>query len=113
MNNTDYLVVLGGGNGPTIFNDIVFYNLATKNWETFPTKIQLPEPMAYVQAVVALKLDNDGCKLMILFSWPIKKLYVCQGNYNWKWIDATGKNQQNQKFVTIGANEMLPCGIGP
>ncbi len=57
----DYLVVMGGRSGGVgnLFQDILFYNLATRNWETYPTKIHLPEPMANIQAVVALQLDDQ------------------------------------------------------
>ena len=111
MNEINYLALIGGGNSYKVFNDIIFYNLATRVWETY--QIYLPQPMANIQAVAALQLDNQGCNMMILFNYPQRRLYVCQGNYNWNWIDTTGVNQQNQKFVTVGANELLPCEIEP
>jgi hypothetical protein len=113
MNKMDYLVVMGGGDDRNVFTDVIFFNLASRVWETYPTKIKLPEPMTQLQAVVALQLDNQGCNMMILFNYPQNKLYVCQGNYNWNWFDTTGINHQNQKFITVGANELLPCGIEP
>ncbi len=33
------------------------------------------------------------------------------GKYTWKWIDATGKIDQKMKYVSVGANELIPCGI--
>ena len=112
MNNTDYLIVFGGTSN-AILSDIIFFNIANRAWEMYPEKIHLPVPMTDVQASIALQLDYHGCNLMILSNWPSKKLYVCEGNYNWKSIDTTGKNNLNVKFVTVGANEMQPCGIYP
>ena len=111
MHNTDYMIVLGGSDGYVSFTDILFYNIDARLWETYPSRIFLPEPMADVQAVIALKLDTEGCNLMILFHWPVQKLYVCTGNYTWNWIGTTGKNDLTTKFITVGSNELLPCGI--
>ena len=66
--------------------------------------------MAKIQALIAFKLDNQGCELMLM-SGSNKRLYVFEGNYNWKWIDTTGKNDLDMKYVTVGANELLRCGI--
>ena len=111
MNSTEYLIVFGGSDGIAAKSDIIFYNIANRGWEMYPNKIRLPEQILNVQASIALQLDVHGCNLMILSNWPSKKLYVCEGNYNWKWIDTTGKNDLEMKYVTVGANELLPCGI--
>jgi hypothetical protein len=111
VGNTDYIIVMGGHNGNTLLTDVLFYNIAARLWESYPSRIFLPEQMANVQAVVALQLDTEGCNMMILHHWPLQKLQVCTGNYTWKWIGTSGKNDLQTKFAIVGSNELLPCGI--
>ncbi len=67
--------------------------------------------MANVKGLIALKLDKDGCDLMIMYSFPEHRLFVCEGNYTWNWIDTTGINDHWIKFAIVGANGLQPCGI--
>jgi hypothetical protein len=113
VNGSDYLVVMGGVDGISMFSDINFYNIAKKVWEVYSSKIYLPTMVGRVQATIALQLDYLGCNMMILYFWPFPRLHVCEGNYNWRWIDATGKNDLNINYATVGANELLPCGVNP
>ncbi len=108
-NNIDYMALIGGNDGPNAYNDILYYNIAQKLWETTP--ISLPVPMAEVKAAISLKLDTDGCNLVILFNYPKCRLYICEGNYNWKWFDTKGMFYEWNKFAIVGANGLLPCGI--
>ena len=89
IGSIDYMALLGGGDVNGQFSDIIFNNIERNVWETYLTTIYLPEIMANVKGVIALQLDKEGCQLMIMFGWPVHKLYVCEGNYTWKWIDTT------------------------
>ncbi len=106
---TDYMVILGGGSYTDIYSDILFYNIEQKAWN--PTSISLPRAMAAVQGVVVLQLDRQGCNAMVLFQYPQRRLYICEGNYSWKWMDTTGKNEEFLKYVPVGSHELLPCGM--
>jgi hypothetical protein len=107
-NNIDYMIVLGGTNYYSIYNDILYYNIVQKKWEN---TILLPERMASIQAVISTKLDSEGCDMMILYNWPVYKLYICRGHYDWLSVDTTGLYDQYNQFAIVGANELLPCGI--
>ncbi len=108
-NNTDYMILLGGTDGNVVNKDILYYNISQKLWET--TNLNLPEGMAEIKGVISFQLDTNGCKIMILGRWPVNKLYICDGNYAWKWLNATRTYDQWNKFAVVGANELLPCGI--
>ena len=110
MHNTDYIAILGGSDGNEDYLNIQFFNIAQKLWETSITTKNLPSVMSEVKGVIGSRLDPDGCELMVLFGWPSQSLYVCTGNYTWKWIDATGRLDQEIRYVAVGANELLPCG---
>ncbi len=75
MNNTDYLVVMGGGDNVKQFSDIIFFNFATRSWETYPTKIRLPVPMADIRAMVALQLGVHF--IDILRAARLYKIVLC------------------------------------
>jgi hypothetical protein len=107
--NTDYLVVLGGGTSTGQYSDISFYNIEQQTWN--PTTIALPGGLAAIQGVIALQLDSQKCNAMILSHYPLNRLYMCEGNYNWTWIDTTGKTKDLTRFIPVGTNEILPCGV--
>jgi len=104
------MVLIGGANGGSTFKDVLYYNIDQKLYET-PLNI-LPVEMGEVKAVIFFQLDSYGCKLVILMRYPANRLYICDGNYKWKWFDTKGIfDDQWTKFAVVGANELLPCGI--
>ena len=111
MQNTDYMAVFGGQDLYSQFSDILFYNIDRKIWESFPTKMKLPAAIADVQETVVLKLDTTGCEMMLLENYPGTRLHICTGDYSWTWLETAGKNSLYMKYVTVGTNELLPCGI--
>ncbi len=112
MKNTDYVIVFGGYEstiGP--MSTIHFLNLATKKWETYPDKIFLPQQISNIHGSIVLRLDEQGCQMMIVAFYPNQRLFICEGNYQWQVMDLTGKIAPLRKMVTVGANELMPCGI--
>ncbi len=107
MANTDYMVILGGGS-TSIYSDISFYNLEQQTWN--PNTIALPGELGAILGVIALQLDSQECNVMILTQYPQQRLYICEGNYNWKWIDTSGKTDDLIRFIPVGTNDLLPCG---
>jgi len=103
------MILLGGTDGNVVNKDILYYDISQKLWET--TTLNLPEGMAEIKGVISLQLDTNGCKIMILGRWSVNKLYICDGNYAWKWRNVTGTYDQWNKFAIVGVNELLPCGI--
>ncbi len=106
--NSDYIFVLGGGSYTDLYSDISFYNIEQKSWST--TTINLPGALAAIHGAIALQLDSQECNAMILSQYPQHRLYICEGNYNWKWIDTSGNVADLTRFVTVGTNNLLPCG---
>jgi hypothetical protein len=112
IKNTDYVIVFGGYESTIgMMSTIHFLNLATKKWETYPNKIFLPEQMSNIHGSIVLRLDEQGCQMMIAAFYPNQRLFICEGNYQWHVMDLTGKVAPLRKMVTVGANELMPCGI--
>jgi len=104
------MVLIGGADSFRSFTDIIYYNIDQKLYET-PLNI-LPVGIGEIKAVISFQLDSFGCKLVILCRYPKNQLYICDGNYKWKWFDTKGiVDDQWNKFAVVGANELLPCGI--
>ncbi len=106
-NKVNYLAILGGKNSYGDLDDISFYDIDRGIWVTNKFTIKLPQPMSDIHGVIGSRMDIQGCDVMILLA---SRLYVCTGNYNWKWIDITGKINEYSRSVKVGANELLPCG---
>ena len=111
MKDSDYLMVLGGLNGDSPTDIIHFFNLEKRVWESFPSQFALPWMMDVIIGVLNLRLDENGCEMMIASSDPTPMLFVCTGNFQWKTFDLTGTLEAGLQMVVVGANELLPCGI--
>jgi hypothetical protein len=107
-NNIDYMIILGGASYYAIRSDIIYFNIVQKKWEN---SIPLPEQMADIKAIISLQLDSEVCNMMVLYSFPAYKIYICRGSYNWLSVDITGMGEMRGGFTIVGANELLPCGI--
>ena len=109
-NNTEYIIIFGGYDNIDIMASVHFLNLATRKWETYPNNIFLPQKIASVHGSIVMRLDTTGCEMMIISAYPTSKVFICKDNYQWTILDYTGK-LVGGKMVTIGANELMPCGI--
>ena len=112
MNNSDYLVVLGGQTSTTgivFYSSIHFYNLAKKVWESYPSQIALPLQLTHILGIHNLQMNEAGCDIMMVVNYPSVQLWVCKNNYEWTSYDLTGKIDSVKKLVLIGAAALAPC----
>jgi hypothetical protein len=67
INNIDYMIVIGGTDGYSIYSDILYYNIDKKLWGM---TVQMPRQIADIIGVISMQLDSNGCNLMILSKYP-------------------------------------------
>ncbi len=98
------LVVFGGYNGGGL-GSIHFYNLASKLWSV--SVKSMPWAVTQIRGAKIMTIDDQLCDLMFANDY---NLHVCSGNHSWKVLSMPNIDS-DKKFLVVGVNDFIPCGI--
>lgn len=102
-----HLVVFGGSSNYVYVSSIHLYNFDTQKWSAAPAPMALKSAVSVIKGTKIIKMDDEGCDLMFIDQ---HSLFICSGTY--QWTEFPSANIDGLKnVVTVGANDLLPCGI--